>query len=294
MPNNPSYKLGLIYATSAFFLWGVAVLFFKQISHVPPFEVIAHRSIWSLVLLAVIITFSKKWPVIFETLKSRKLMLTLALSSVLILFNWSVFIWAISNGYIIESSLGYFINPLLNVLIGVLVFNEKLTKAQTVAIGLAALAIVIRLVLAGTFPWIALSIATSFAIYGYIRKTVAVGAAEGLFLELLILLLPMIGFLYYLHINYGLSFFTIDMRTDILLVAAGAVTAVPLLLFSAGARIIRMTTLGLLQYIGPSLQFAIGLYYGEAFTPIDAIVFGLIWTGLIIYSTSSFRQARLA
>lgn len=294
MPDDSRYKLGLIYASSAFFLWGMAVLFFKQISHVPPFELIAHRSIWSLVLLAFIITFTKKWGVIFIALQNRKLMLALALSSVLILFNWTIFIWAILNGYIIESSLGYFINPLLNVLIGVLILNEKLTKAQMVAIGLAVLAIVIRLVLAGTIPWIALSIATSFAIYGYIRKTVAIGAAEGLFLELLILLLPVMGFLYYWHLNYGLSFLTIDMRTDVLLVAAGAMTAVPLLLFSAGARIIRMTTLGLLQYIGPSMQFAIGLYYGETFTQVDAIVFGLIWIGLIIYSTSSFRQARLA
>lgn len=288
MQDNNEYRLGLFYTTSAFLIWGIVVMFFKQISHVPPFELIAHRSIWSLVLLAIIISISGKWPIIIAAFKNRKLMLTLALSSVLILFNWSLFIWAILNGYIIEASLGYFINPLLNVLLGVLLFHEKLSKAQMIAIGLAAIAIIIRLVLAGTFPWIALTLAVSFATYGYIRKTVNIGASEGLFIELLIMLLPVLGFLYYWHINYGLSFATIDLRTDLLLIAAGAVTAIPLLLFSAGARRIKFTTLGLLQYIAPSIQFMIGLYYGEAFSQIDAIVFSLIWTGCLIYGLSGF------
>ncbi|MBL1242080.1 MAG: EamA family transporter RarD [OCS116 cluster bacterium] len=289
-PEDKDYRLGLIYTVSAFLIWGIVVLFFKQISHVPPFELIAHRSIWSLVLLAFIISISKKWPIIFDALKSPKLMTTLAFSSVLILFNWSLFIWAILNGYIIEASLGYFINPLLNVLLGVLLFKEKLSKAQMLAIGLAGIAIIIRLVLAGTFPWIALTLAVSFATYGYIRKTVKIGAAEGLFIELLIMLLPVLGFLYYWHINYGLSFGTIDTRTDVMLIAAGAVTAIPLLLFSAGVRRIKLSTLGLLQYIAPSIQFMIGLYYGEPFSTIDAIVFGLIWMACLVYSVSAFKK----
>ena len=285
-PKDKDYRLGLIYTVSAFLLWGIVVLFFQQLSHVPPFEMIAHRSIWSLVLLAMIISFTKKWSVVFDALKSRKLMFSLLFSSVLILFNWTLFIWAILNGYIIEASLGYFINPLLNVLMGVLLLHEKLSKAQMLAIGLAAFAIIIRLVLAGNLPWIALSLATSFAIYGFIRKTVKIGAAEGLFIELLIMLLPVLGFLYYWHVNYGLSFGTIDLRTDFLLIAAGVVTAVPLLLFSAGVRRIKLSTLGLLQYIAPSIQFMIGIYLGEAFTTIDAIVFGLIWAGCIVYGIS--------
>lgn len=289
---NGEYRLGLIYTVSAFLIWGVVVIFFKQMSHVPPFELIAHRSIWSLLVLAIIISIGRKWPVIWKAIKNYKLMLTLLFSSILIMSNWSLFIWAISNGYIIESSLGYFINPLLNVLIGVLIFSEKLNKAQIIAIGLATLAILIRLALAGSFPWIALTLATTFAIYGYIRKTIKIGASEGLFLELLILLLPVIGFLYFWHLNYGLSFLTIDLSTDFMLIAAGLVTAVPLLLFSAGARRIKMTTLGLLQYIAPSIQFCIGLYYGEAFTYIDAIVFGLIWTGCLVYAVSGFMQAK--
>lgn len=291
-PQDKDYRLGLIYTTSAFLIWGVVVIFFKQMSHVPPFEMIAHRSIWSLVLLAMIITYSKKWPVIFATLKSKKIMITLLFSAVLILFNWSLFIWAVLNGYIIEASLGYFINPLLNVLLGVLLFHERLSKAQLIAVGLAAIAIIIRLVLAGTFPWIALTLAISFATYGYIRKTVNIGASEGLFIELLIMLLPVLGFLYYLQINYGLSFGTIDTRTDMLLIAAGVITAVPLLLFSAGVRRVKLSTVGLLQYIAPSIQFMVGLYYGEAFTSIDAMVFGLIWAGCIIFGVSGFRADR--
>lgn len=294
MQDDSEYRNGLIYTVSAFLLWGVIVLFFKQLTHVPSFELIAHRSIWSLIVLAIVITYSKKWPVVIDALKNAKLVLTLAFSSVLIMLNWSLFIWAISNGHIIESSLGYFINPLLNVLIGVLLLNEKLSTPQKIAIGLATVAIVIRLVLAGTFPWIALTLATTFATYGYIRKTINIGASEGLFIELLILLLPVLGFLYYWKINYGLSFLTIDLRTDVLLVAAGVVTAVPLLLFSAGARRIKMTTLGLLQYIAPTIQFCIGLYYGEAFTSVDAVVFGLIWTGCLVYGLSGFMKAKEA
>lgn len=290
MQNDQEYRLGLIYTIGAFLIWGVVVLFFKQMSHVPPFELIAHRSIWSLVLLAIIISFTGKWPIVFTALKDRKLMLMLLFSSVTVMANWSLFIWAILNGHIIESSLGYFINPLLNVLMGVFLLHERLSKAQIIAIGLATIAILIRLVMAGTFPWIALTLATSFATYGYIRKTINIGAAEGLFIELLILLLPVLGFLYYWHINYGLSFLTIDTRTDLMLIAAGVVTAVPLLLFSAGARKIKLSTVGLLQYIAPSMQFAIGLYYGEAFTIIDAVVFGLIWAGLIIYSVSGLKK----
>lgn len=290
--HDKDYRLGLIYTTSAFLIWGVVVIFFKQMSHVPPFEMIAHRSLWSLVLLAMIISYSKKWPTIFTALKSRKLMLTLSFSAVLILFNWSLFIWSVLNGYIIEASLGYFINPLLNVLLGVLLFHEKLTKAQIIAVALAAIAIVIRLVLAGTFPWIALTLAVSFATYGYIRKTVNIGAAEGLFIELLIMLLPVLGFLYYWHVNYGLSFGSVDTRTDMLLIAAGAITAIPLLLFSAGVRRIKLSTLGLLQYIAPSIQFMVGLYYGEAFTSIDAMVFGLIWVGCLIFGVSGFMADR--
>ncbi|NRA88585.1 MAG: EamA family transporter RarD [Rhizobiales bacterium] len=294
MQNDSEYKTGLIYTISAFIIWGVVTLFFKQLTEVPPLELIAHRSLWSLVLLALIISYTKKWSVIFETFKNRKLLLTLIFTSVLIMGNWSLYIWAILNGHIIESSLGYFINPLLNVLLGVLMLNERLTRAQTVAISLAAIAIVIRLIFVGTFPWIALSLATSFAIYGYLRKTIKIGAAEGLFIELFIMLLPIIGFLFYWHNAYGLSFGTISLRIDVLLVLAGVVTAVPLLLFSAGARRIRLSTVGLLQYIAPSMQFCIGLYYGEEFTQIDALVFGLIWTGLVIYSWSSLKQNRKA
>ncbi len=290
--NFGEYKLGLIYTFSAFLIWGMSVMFFKQVSHVPPFEMIAHRSIWSLVVLAIIITYLKKWASVFVALKKPKTMLLLTLSSIAILGNWSLFIWSITNNFVIEASLGYFINPLFNVLIGVIILSERLTKAQSIAIGLAAIAIAIRLVLAGTFPWIALTLATSFAFYGYIRKTLEVGAAEGLFIELLILLLPLLGYLYYWHFNFGLSFATIDLKTDFLIVISGLVTAIPLLLFSAGARRIRLSTVGLLQYIAPSMQFFIGLYYGENFSMIDALVFGLIWIGLIIYSVSSFRQDR--
>lgn len=292
MNDDKEYRRGLIYAISASLIWGVLVLYFKQISHVPPFELIAHRSVWSLIVLALILTVIKKWPVVIEALKNPKLMLTLALSASLIMWNWSLFIWAISNGFIIESSLGYFINPLLNILLGVFLLGEKLSKAQRIAIGLAALAIIIRLALAGTFPWIALTLASTFTAYGYIRKTIKLGATEGLFLELLILLLPVLGFLYYWHLNYGLSFGTIDLRTDFLLIGAGVLTAIPLLLFSAGVRRIRMATLGILQYIAPSIQFAIGIYYGESFTYVDAIVFGLIWTACLIYAVSGFMTAK--
>jgi chloramphenicol-sensitive protein RarD len=284
---------GAVYAALAFALWGVFPLYFRQIGHVSPGEILIHRIVWSLVFVLVVLTWRRQWAWLRPVLGQPKVMLAFAASAVLLSANWLTYIWAVNNGHVIDASLGYFINPLVNVLLGYTVLHERLRRVQWLALGLAAAGVVWLTVLAGHLPWIALALAGSFGAYGLLRKVATLGALEGLTLETLVLAPFAIGVLGW-WMAQGVSVFPApDLGTNAWLVAAGPITAIPLLLFAAGARRITLTTLGLLQYIGPSLQLALGLWlFHEPFSPARLAGFALIWMALAVYSAESWWRSR--
>lgn len=284
---------GVLYAAGAYVCWGLLPLYWKSLAGVPAGQILAHRIVWSLVFVGLLLTLRHKWGWLSGTLRKPRVLLTFALSGTLLGINWFVYIWAVNAGFIVETSLGYFINPLVNVLLGFLLLNERLRPAQWMALALALGGVLYLTFSYGAFPWIALVLAFSFGIYGFIRKTATLNSAEGLFLETALLFLPAFGFLL-LQESRGVGALAhSNMTTNLLLVGAGIVTSVPLLLFASGARRITLTTLGLLQYIAPTLQFLIGvLIYHEAFGLSRLIGFGLIWLALIFYTAESLINRR--
>jgi len=260
-------------------------IYFKAVEHVPPLELLAHRVAWSVPLTAMLITVGRDWGQLRRSIRDRRTLGTLALSATLVAVNWFTFIYAVTTGRIVEASLGYFINPLVNVLLGVLVLHERLTRPQWLAV-LLALAGTLNLTLSsGAPPWIALTLAVSFGVYGLLRKTVRIESVNGLFVETTMLAPVAVGYLLWLFSRGEGAFGTIDRRTDLLLIVAGVVTTLPLVWYTSAARRLRYITIGLLQYIAPSLQLLLGvLVYGESFTRAHWITFGLIWTGLAVFT----------
>jgi chloramphenicol-sensitive protein RarD len=289
----PTLNKGVIYAAGAYILWGLFPIYWKALIEVPATQILAHRIVWSLVFVGLILTLRRNWSWFRGALRQRRIILTFAVSGTLLAVNWFTYIWGVNAGFIVETSLGYFINPLVNVLLGFLFLKERLRQTQWLALGLALGGVLYLTFNYGSFPWIALTLAFSFGTYGLLRKTAALNSAEGLFLETAILFLPALGFLL-LQEQRGTGAFThTSLPTTILLIGAGAVTSIPLLLFAAGARRITLTSLGLLQYIAPTLQFLIGvLLYNEPFGPARVIGFGLIWLALILYSSESIWHRR--
>jgi chloramphenicol-sensitive protein RarD len=286
---------GLLLGLGAYASWGVLPIYFKAVDHVPATEIVAHRVVWSLVFLAILTTIARKWPGIRAALATPQVLLTLLVTSILIGANWLIWIWAVVNGHVLEGSLGYYLNPLVNVVMGVFLLKEKLTRAQIAAVALAAAGVAILAAGASGAIWISLSLALTFATYGFLRKVAPVDSLEGLTIETALLTPIAIGWILYLQSEGGSGFLVGDLRTDVLLVAAGAITAVPLLLFTGAARRLPYSTLGFLQYIAPSLQFALAvLAYGERFTLAHAICFGAIWTALAIFAFEGVRIARLS
>jgi chloramphenicol-sensitive protein RarD len=278
------------YGLAAYTWWGVVVVYFKAVSHVPSLEVLAHRIVWALVLLSTLLALRHRWPQVLAAVRTRRTLLTLVATAFLVAINWLTFIWAVSHSRVVQASLGYFTNPLVNVLLGFLFLRERLRPAQWVSVALAAVGVTYLTVALGEVPWIALTLAFSFGFYGLLRKVAAVGALEGLTIEAMVLL-PIAGsYLIFLASRGSLVFGHRDVRTDGLLVAAGAVTALPLLWFSNAARRLRLATVGFLQYLAPSLQLMLGvLLYGEPFRRHHQITFAFIWTALAIYSIETYR-----
>lgn len=290
---------GVLYALGAYFLWGLFPLYWKNLQGVPPVEILSHRIVWSLLFLLGFLTIKRYWGWLRPALGNRKILLTSLLTAVLLGSNWLVYIWGVNTGHIVETSLGYFINPLVSVMLGVFFLHEALRRGQWLAIGLAALGVLYLTVSVGALPWISLFLAFSFGFYGLIRKTAVVNSQEGLTLEMGWLVIPAAGYLLYLQGQGTAAFVHDGLTTTFLLAFAGVATAVPLLLFAAGARLIPLATIGFLQYIAPTLQFLIGVFvYGEAFTPERMVGFSIIWLALILYSAEGIvfnrRQARLA
>lgn len=285
--------IGGLCALGAFGTWGFLPVYFKYMQEVSPLEILAHRIVWSTLLVGVMLRLLGRWPEIIAILENKHLLLWLCLSSILLSCNWMLFIWAVTNGFMLEGSLGYYINPLVNVLLGVVLLGERLTKAQWLAVALSLGGVTVLAVGLGAFPWIAVSLALLFGFYGYVRKTAPVGAATGLFVETLVVLIPAILYLVYIAWQGTGAMGTISLGYDFLLVFAGVVTAAPLIMFTAAARRLRYATVGFFQYLAPTLQFLLAvLVYGEAFTDTHKITFALIWTALAIYSADTFLGRR--
>ena len=286
-------RAGALAAAGAFFIWGTVPVYWKQMTAVSATELIAHRIVWSLVFLLGLVAWQKDFAALrpgFATLRALGLNL---LAAVLLTLNWGVYVWAVNAGHVIETSLGYFLVPLCNVAVGFLVLHEKLRPAQWSAIGLAAAGVALLLVRAGHFPWIALSLAGTWTSYGLLKKKSALGSLAGLTVETLLLFPVAAAALLWWHFEGTGALGRIDVRTQAFVLSAGVVTAVPLVLFAYGAQRIRLTTLGLLQYIAPSAQFLIGLFiYHEAFDAARLQAFGLIWIGLAVYSADTFWSQR--
>ncbi len=292
-PASPSARLGALAASGAFFIWGTVPVYWKQMQEVAATELIAHRIVWSLFFLAVVLAWQRNFASLRPGLASARAIGINLLASVLLAANWTVYVWAVNHGHVIESSLGYFLVPLLNVAVGAWVLHERLRRAQWAAIGLAAAGVVLLLWRAGHMPWIALALAVTWTAYGFLKKKSGLGALAGLAVETL-LLFPMAAalLLWWHHTGEG-ALGRVDARTQGFVLSAGVVTAIPLVLFAYGAQRIRLTTLGLLQYLAPSVQFLIGRFiYQEAFDAVRLQAFALIWAGLVVYTADTFWAQR--
>lgn len=282
-------------ALAAFLLWGFAPLYFKLVGAVPPVEILAHRIVWSVPVLIVLVILFRRSHALMQAMRDRRVWGLLIASTVLLSFNWVVFIWAVTNGRVLEVSLGYYINPLINVMLGMVVLRERLSPAQGVAIALAAVGVLNLVIQAGGAPWVSLTLACSFAVYGLIRKTVRLGATDGLLAETTLMLPFAMAYLVYLGATGAGAFGNGGPGLTWLLILAGAVTTAPLVTFAAAARRLRYTTLGLFQYLAPTCQFLLAVFaFGEAFTMAHLITFGLIWLALVVYTFEVWRTARPA
>ena len=274
---------GILYAVGAYIAWGFFPIYWKLLTHVPALQLLGHRILWSFVLLSVIILLARRWKDFRSRLTPRILRIYLA-AALLIGVNWLTYVWAINAGFIIETSLGYFINPLLSVLLGVIFFRERLRPLQWVPIGLAAAGVLYLTLTYGSLPWIALTLAVTWGFYSLVKKAAPLGSLYGVALETGILFLPALGFLIFADISGSGIFLHTGIQTDLLLAGAGAVTTIPLLMFASAARRISLSTIGILQYISPTLQFLTGfVIFHEPFSRSRLIGFGIVWLALIIF-----------
>lgn len=287
-------RQGLIHGFLAYALWGLIPIYFKLLGGVSPVEIVANRILWALGLILLVLFVRRELGQFINAFTTPRLFGMLAASAILIACNWLVYIWAVTNGHILAASLGYFLNPVVNVLLGVTLLRERLRAVQWLAVGLAAAGAAILAAGALQTLGISLALASSFALYGLIRKVTPVSSLAGLGIESLILTVPAIGALFWVHQNGGLSFGEAP-GTTALLAASGVITSVPLLLFASSARRLPLVTLGLLQYVSPTTQFLLAIFvYGERMSPERWISFGLIWTGLAIFVAYALGQRRTA
>ena len=284
---------GIIPAIGAYTIWGVLPVYWKSLQIVPAFEIVCHRIVWSFVFVVFLLIWQNHWQWLQQIRERPATMLTFLGTSCLLTLNWLTYIWAVNAGHIVETSLGYFINPLFSVLLGVIFLRERLRLWQWVAIGLAFGGVVFLALGYGAFPWIALTLAVTFGLYGLLRKTAPLGALKGLSLEMTVVFLPALAYLVYLEMMGTASFGHTGTAMSVLLSFAGVATALPLLWFAYGARKASLATVGILQYIAPTLQFLLGvLVYGEAFTRTRLVGFSVIWVALLVYFLDGIVEDR--
>ena len=287
-------KQGIIYAILAFTFWGLVPIYFKLVQSVSPIEILIHRIIWSVVFLSVLIVFTKQTSNFKKILRDRKKLKILFVTSILVSTNWLIFIWAVSNNQITQASLGYFINPIVNVILGMLFFSEKPTKLQKIAILFAIFAITNELISFGSIPLVSLSLALSFGFYGMLRKKISLPSIAGLYIETLIVFPFAIMYFVYLVLNSNSAFTFPPNHISWILMGAGLITVIPLLWFNAAATRISLVKLGFLQYIGPTLSFLLGVFvYNEPFDEKKLITFSFIWIALVFFTMDSRYSKKL-
>lgn len=288
---------GVVYSAAAFSIWGFSPIYFRALKEVPAFEILMHRMVWSFVFLLPIVFILGRRHEMASVLKTPRSLLILVGTTLLVGSNWFVFIWAINNDQILQTSLGYYINPLMIVLMGMVFLKERLRRPQILAVLFAATGVIYFTVELGTLPWIALYLALSFGSYGLIRKVAPINPLVGLTIETMLLFLPALAYLLHLHAQGSGTFFSVNYKTDVLLMCAALVTAVPLLLSTSGAKRIHFSTVGILQYIAPSGTFIVAVFiYNEPFRTTQLWTFMLIWTALVIYSVDSvvyFKKTKM-
>jgi chloramphenicol-sensitive protein RarD len=286
-------RIGVLYGVAAYLWWGGVPAYFKAVAQVSPLEVLAHRVIWSAALLSILLLHRRRVHVALQAVRSRRTLCVLSVTTVLVASNWLIFIWAVANGYVLQASLGYFINPLLTVLLGMIFLGERLRRWQTVSVVLAGVGVTYMTAGSGTFPWVAFGLALTFGFYGLLRKTAPVDALVGLTIETVLLGPLALAYLVYLMIAGSASFGAVSRSLDLLLILAGVVTATPLLWFTESARRLRLSTVGFLQYIAPTGQFLLAVVaYREPFTGRHLVTFCCIWAALVIYSLDAARTHR--
>ncbi len=296
-PKSRSESLfGVLYAGLAFLSWGLLPVYWKALGAVPALEIIMHRLMWSFLFLLPLMILQRRWREFTKIVRNRRILGTLLATSLILSGNWLLYVWAVNQNHILQASLGYYINPLVNVVLGMIFLRERLRAPQVLAVLLATAGVVYLTVSYGVFPWISLGLAVSFGFYGLIRKVAPVGSLVGLAVETMLLSLPAAVYLIYREIQGVGTIFHAGLKTDLLLLGVGVITAVPLLLFTLGARRIYLSTLGLMQYLAPSGMFLLALfYYHEPFSTAKIWTFVMIWAALAIYSTDSviyFRRHR--
>ncbi|NQZ04894.1 MULTISPECIES: EamA family transporter RarD [unclassified Idiomarina] len=284
-------RQGVFFALAAYSFWGFAPIYFKSVQQVPAFEILAHRIIWAFILVFILIVGLKRLNRLKPIIRSPKMMFRLTVATCLLGGNWFLFIWAVNANHMLDASLGYYINPLLNVAIGMAFFQEKMRRLQLFAIGLAIVGVGIQVVTFGSVPWVALALASSFAIYGAIRKRLPVDSISGLWLETTLLVPVMLGYLLFFADSPSADMTANSWQLNLLLMAAGLVTTIPLLCFTAAAQRIRYATLGFFQYIAPSLMFILAVnLYDEPLAESKLITFVIIWSALALYTFDSVIQ----
>ena len=287
-----SKNLGFLYACLAYLHWGLIPIYWKQIDHIDSVEIVLHRMVWAFVFVFALVLLLKQGGRLFSLLRNPALLWRLLIASLLIAFNWAVYIWAVNNEQMVEASMGYFINPLISVALGMLFFGERLRRLQMVSIILASCGVLYLILVFSKIPIIALTLAISFALYGAAKKSLSVEPLHGLTIETGFLVVPAALYAVYLG-QTGQAAFGSEPVSDIFLVGAGIMTLIPLVLFSSAAQKISLTALGMLQYIGPSCQLLLAVFiYGEPFAQKDLVSFGLIWAALILFSLDQIRHQR--
>ncbi|MFC7786949.1 MULTISPECIES: EamA family transporter RarD [unclassified Rossellomorea] len=290
-------QAGIVYTAFSYFLWGILPIYWKWLNHVSADEILANRIFWSFWFMLLFLVVSKRWKdfqaYIKTSLTKKKQLFALLLASLLISTNWFIYIWAVNTNQMVEASLGYYINPLVSVLLGVFILKESLSRAQMVSFGLAAIGVLILTISYGDFPWIAIGLAFSFGLYGLAKKLIQVESSIGLTLETMTIAPLSLLYLGYMFNEGSLSLFHVSLGTDLLLMGAGAATAIPLLFFSKGAQQIPLYMVGFLQYIAPTITLILGIWvYNETFSFTHLISFTFIWLALTIFTASRVQYAR--
>ncbi|MEK4130110.1 EamA family transporter RarD [Solibacillus sp. FSL W8-0474] len=290
-------KKGILFAMGAYFMWGIVPLFWKQIDHVGSMEILVGRVIWSFVFTALFILIIRQYKETIADIKilwkNKKNFILLFIAAVVVSINWGIFIWAVNNEHLLQASLGYYINPLISVLFGLIFFKEKISKATTVAVLIAAFGVGYQAFLGGTIPWVSLALALSFASYGVIKKKIPLDATRGLAIETLFILpIAIISYIYLMQTT-EIAFMHVDWKTNLFLIGSGIVTAIPLIFFAKGAQKIPLYLMGFIQFLSPTISLLLGIFlYKEPFTTTEFVTFLCIWLAVFIFSAAKVQEAR--